>query len=101
MAPSGTPPETRIARSEGPFVGDLSAELSSNESRDGTTEVVRSSQIWTLGQHTNNGFSSRKTHEYTASVAELRVDPLDFLQNRCRQHFSGHADVVLCLRVAG
>src|SRR6266511_5072282 len=62
-----------------------SAELSSYESADPSTEGLRLPGVFGLRQHPDHGLGSGRPDEHTASLLEFRVDGHDLLFDRPRQ----------------
>src|SRR5580765_2190750 len=77
-----------------------SAELSSNESRDPTTEVLGFLSGLGLCQNPNDGLGAGGTDEDPASIAEIPVEPGDLLTDCGREPSIGDGDVFHPLREA-
>src|SRR4051794_9444633 len=70
-----------------------SAELSSHESRDPSTEVFGFLSRLGLSQNANDGLCAGGTHEDPASIAELGVETGDLLPDGGREHSIADGDV--------
>src|SRR4051795_7015269 len=70
-----------------------SAELSSHESRDPSTEVFGLLSRLGLSQNPNDGLCAGGTHEDPASIAELGVETGDLLPDGGREHSIADGDV--------
>src|SRR5437763_1526247 len=65
-----------------PCVEGRSAELSSNESRDFSTEVSRFSLAFRLGKNADHGLRTGRPNEHAAARAKLLVDAFDLGPDR-------------------
>src|SRR5438876_2656161 len=95
------PPETRESpASATPCTGGRSTELSSNESRNGTTELAGLGEILRLRQNPHHRLCARGTDEHSAAVSELAVDTFDLREQARRKLTIGRGHALLHLRVA-
>src|SRR2546423_78345 len=85
--------------SSGPSSGVRSAELSSNESADRTTQLLRLCNGFSLREDTDHRLSPRRPHEHTPVSVHLRVETLDLVNDVWREHSDIHPDVLLHLGV--
>src|ERR687897_2425638 len=81
-------------------VEDRSAELSSNESTDFTTELVRFKTRFRFGQHTYDRLGPGRPDEHTPCSLERLVHALDLLQDRHRQGLRDNRHILFCLWIA-
>src|SRR6266508_3711554 len=77
-----------------------SAELSSDERRDGTTEAGGLFLVGRLLKYADEGLGSGCAHEHAAAPAEPGVQPLDLLAHARGDLLALDRDVLLCLGVA-
>src|SRR5262249_42740091 len=70
---SGTAPEKANSSAETPLRRGRSTELSSNESRDRTTEVGRPFRLRTLGEDAHDGLRPRRAYEHSTPVPQLSI----------------------------
>src|SRR5437660_7564521 len=84
-----------------PLRRDRSAELSSYESRDPSTEFLRFSSGLGFGKDADYRLRAGWAHQDSPAVGEFRVQELDLGEHRLRKLEPRHAYVVLRLGVAG
>src|SRR3954452_25335488 len=77
---------------------DGSAELMSDERRDASTGLLRSSRVFCLRENANQGLRAGRAHQYAPAPVPFPVETLDLRDNGRLQLLVGDAHVLLRLR---